>query len=168
MAKTDLKSLKSSEILALTQATSQWLNSGGAIGDLLEVPLIQRDALYQLGHGYYTNSRYEEAFQIFSLLVTYEHLNERYLMALAGAAQMLGKYKEALQHYYTATALMIEDPRPVFFSAECLLALGEHNFGIETLEMAIEMAKEKPSESALLARAQGLLDATRQKCSSDA
>ena len=162
MEKVSPKDLTSSELVALLQVFSSWTSSGGAVGDLLDIPSEQRDALYQLGHGYYVNGRYDQAFQVFSLLVVYEHLNERYLMAAAGAAQMLGKYKEALQHYYTAAAIMIDDPRPVFFSAECLLALGENAFAIETLELTIELAGDKTSEISIKTRAQAMLQAARE------
>lgn len=134
-----------------------WLATGGSVGDVLHVPGIQREALYQLGHGLYVQSRYEDAFKVFSLLVIHEHMNERYLMALAGAAQMTGRHKDALQHYSTAALLLVDDPRPVFFGAECLMALGHLDLAAESLRLVIELADESSPHDVLKSRATAML-----------
>ena len=90
---------------------------GGTLGAAAGVSQQDCEALYQLGHGLYQQTRYTEAFRIFSLLVTYDHLEPRYLMALAASAQMLGRYADAIQHYGTAAVLMLDDPAPLLHSA---------------------------------------------------
>ncbi|WP_423455477.1 SycD/LcrH family type III secretion system chaperone [Ottowia sp. VDI28] len=148
--------LSGAEAMAQIGDMQEWLAAGGAVADAVNVPQAQREALYQFGYGLYTQAKYAEAFKIFALLVVYEHLNERYLMALAGAAQMLGRYEDALQHYATAAMLLMDDPRPVVHGAECLLALGQTDLARDSLNMAIELAEGAEPHSAIKVRAEAL------------
>lgn len=149
--------LTDAQALAQVGEMQEWLAAGGSVGDAVNVSPEQREALYQFGYDFYAQARYAEAFKIFALLVVYEHLNERYLMALAGAAQMLGRYEDALQHYATATMLMMGDPLPIFYSAECLLALNQTELACETLSLAIELAEDAEAHAAVKVRAEALL-----------
>ena len=146
-----------SQLIDQAQTMQRWLAAGNSVGDAMNISPEQREALYQLGHGFYSQARFEDAFSVFSLLVIYEHMNERYLMALAGAAQMLGKYKDALQHYSTAALLMVNDPRPIFFSGECLIALGNFELAAESLSLVTEIADDSSAQQALKSRANILL-----------
>ena len=146
-----------SQLVSLAQAAPNWLASGGSVGKALDISQEQLEAMYQLGHGFYAQGRYEDAFKVFSMLVIFEHKSERYLMALAGAAQMTGRYKDALQHYSTATLLLIDDPRPIYFSAECLLAIGNLDLAAESLRVVIEMTEGNASHQTLGTRAAALL-----------
>lgn len=152
-----------SQLIDQAQTMQKWLAAGNSVGDAINVSSEQREALYQLGHGFYSQARFEDAFSVFSLLVIYEHMNERYLLALAGAAQMLGKYKDALQHYSTAALLLVNDPKPVFFSAECLIALGNFELATESLNLVIEIADDTPAQQALKSRARVLLESISGK-----
>lgn len=67
----------------------------------------------------------------------YDHLEPRYLMALAASAQMLGRYADAIQHYGTAAVLMLDDPAPLLHSAECCIAIQQMEGAAEALRMAI-------------------------------
>lgn len=94
--------------------------------------------------------------RIFSLLVTYDHLELRYLMALAASAQMLGRYADAIQHYgISAAVLMLDDPAPLLHSAECCIAIQQMEGAAEALRMAIGLIDRVPS--ILRPRAQALL-----------
>ena len=146
-----------SQLLPLAQAMPHWLASGGSVGHVLEISEAQLEAMYQLGHRVYAQGRYEDAFKVFSMLVIFQHNNDHYLMALAGAAQMTGRYKDALQHYSTATLLRIDDPRPIYFSAECLIAIGNLDLAAESLRLVIEMSEEDSTNQILSSRASALL-----------
>lgn len=135
----------------------QWLADGGTLGDAMDVSQKQRDALYQFGHSFYGQARYTEAFKVFSMLVVYDHLNPRYLMALAGAAQMLGRYEEALQHYSTAALADVNDPTPIVHSADCLMALGRTELAHETLNLAVELSGDDEKHAAVKKRAEAVL-----------
>ncbi|MET4580094.1 SycD/LcrH family type III secretion system chaperone [Ottowia thiooxydans] len=152
-----LDELSEEQALAQIKEAQQWLGEGGSLGDAMDIPVAQREALYQVGHGFYTQARYQEAFKVFSMLVIYDHLNPRYLMALAGAAQMQGLYEDALQHYSTAALTMEDDPTPLIHSADCLMALGRTDLAQETLGLAIELAENDDKFSAVKKRAEAVL-----------
>ena len=130
---------------------------GGTLAQVRGITEQECEGLYQFGHGFYSQGRYQEAFRIFALLVTYDHLEPRYLMALAASAQMLGRYRDALQHYSTATLLMIDNPTPLLYSAECCIALRETEGAVESLRLALEICDDDPEHAAVRTRAEALL-----------
>lgn len=135
------------------------LRSGGTLGGVFNLTTQECEALYQMGYGLYKQGRYADAFKVFSQAVLYNHLEPRYLMGLAGSAQMIGRYQDALQHYSTATLIALNDPLPPFHAAECLIALGRLEDAAESLEMAILLAgNQHPS---VTTRAQALLTPLR-------
>lgn len=133
--------------------------AGGTLGNGLGITDDEQEAVYQLGHGLYGQGRYAEAFRAFSLLVVHNHLEPRFLMALAGAAQMLGRHHDALQHYATATLIRLDDPLAPLHSAECLIALGRLAEATESLELAITLAGD--GHPAVRMRAESLLHPLR-------
>lgn len=137
------------------------LRAGGTLGDVLNITSDEREAVYQLGHGLYGQGRYPEAFRAFSLLVVQNHLEPRYLMALAGSAQMLGRHHDALQHYATATLIQLDDPMPPLHSAECLISLGRLAEAAESLELAITLAGD--DHPTVRMRAESLLQPLRTR-----
>ena len=149
--------LSNDQTLASMTDLQKYLRSGHSLGDAMDVSESQREKLYLLGYRSYEQARYSEAFKIFSLLVIYDHLNTRYLMALAGAAQMLGRHKDALQHYSTVAAALEDDPTPLVHSADCLIALGHTELAKETAVLAIELAEDKAPYAAARKRAESVL-----------
>lgn len=142
---------------------AQAMQQGETIGDTLDITPRECEALYTIGHTLYGQARYSEAFRIFSLLVMFNHLDDRYLMALASAAQSLGRYKDAL-HNYAAVALMrLDDPAPLFHSAECLIALSHFDEAIETLELILDIDADVNSKNVYTRRARALLPLLRQR-----
>jgi type III secretion system low calcium response chaperone LcrH/SycD len=135
--------------------------AGGTLGPALDITEDEREAMYQLGHGFYAQGRYSEAFKAFSLLVIWDHLEPRYLLALGGAAQMLGRHTDALQHYSTATLAKLDDPVPPYHCAECLIALGRLPEAIESLELVLTLAGDE--HPVVKARADTLLASVKTK-----
>ncbi len=155
MAESATAELSSDDALAITADLRDFLLHGGTLANLHGVTEQECEGLYQLGHGFYSQGRYQEAFRMFAMLVTYDHLEARYLMALAASAQMLGRYRDALQHYATATLLLLDDPTPLLYSAECCIALQESTAAAESLRLALDMAGDQ--HAAVRSRAQALL-----------
>lgn len=139
------------------------VRQGGTIGQMLDITPDECEALYTVGHNLYQQARYSEAFKIFSRLVTYDHLNDRYLMALAGSAQLLGRYDDALHYYATVTLMRLDDPTPLFHCAECLFAMTRLNEAIETLELALEMDPDPDSTHVITQRIRALLPLLRKR-----
>lgn len=135
--------------------------AGGTLGSAMDITEDEREAMYQLGHGFYQQGRYSEAFKAFSMLVIWDHLEPRYLIALGGAAQMLGRHADALQHFMTATLALLDDPVPPYHCAECLIALGRLPEAIESLELVLTLAGD--DHPVVKARAETLLASVKNK-----
>jgi len=95
------------------------------------------------------------------MLVIWDHLEPRYLIALGGAAQMLGRHADALQHFMTATLALLDDPVPPYHCAECLIALGRLPEAIESLELVLTLAGD--DHPVVKARAETLLASVKNK-----
>lgn len=90
------------------------------------------------------------------MLVTYDHLEPRYLMAMP-RPRCCGRYADAIQHYGTAAVLMLDDPAPLLHSAECCIAIQQMEGAAEALRMAIGLIDQEPQHEALRPRAQAPL-----------
>lgn len=137
--------------------------SGGALAQLKGITDEECEAMYAYGHSLYAQRKYNDAFKVFALLVTYDHMNSRYQFALASALQMTGRYEEALQQYLVVTVMRLDDPVPVFHSAECLLALGRPEEARESLELMMADLCTPGRHDAIKARAEALLGAIEPK-----
>lgn len=141
---------------ALVQETSQFsahLMQGGTVGDLRGISDREYEAVYALARQFYDQRQYRQAFKVFSVLVINNSMEPRFLMGLGACGQMLGRYQDALTQYMTAAAVMMDDPQPVFHSAQCLVELGHREAALETLELALSLcAEEKHASIADLAK----------------
>ena len=161
MSEQQTQDFSAQDALDTTESLKDLLKAGGTLGPALDITEDEREAMYQLGHGFYAQGRYSEAFKAFSLLVIWDHLEPRYLIALGGAAQMLGRYNDALQHYSTATLVKLDDPVPPYHVAECLIALERLPEAIESLELCLTLAGD--AHPVVKTRAEALLASIQAK-----
>jgi type III secretion system low calcium response chaperone LcrH/SycD len=133
------------------------LARGGTLGILQESTPAERDALYSLAHGSYTQARYGQALPLFAHLVMLDHHERRYLFGLAATLQMMGRHAEALPHYIAATVLGLHDPEPPMRCGECLQAMGRVAEAKESFELALSLCV-RPAHGHLRARSLLLLN----------
>lgn len=138
-----------------------WRN-GGTLGQAMNISEEECEALYAYGHALYQQGKYADAMKMFAQATAYNHMESRYQMAFGGAAQMLGRYEDALRQYAIATVMTLDDPAPVYHSAECLLALGRLPEAAESLAMAVDLCR-RPEHAAVKARASAMLQAVRAR-----
>lgn len=167
----DSKQMEATLIQLMDEASDGWasfLREGGQLSDVLGFTSNELEALYTLGHGFYAQERYHDAFKVFSALMTYSHLEPRYAKALASTAKMIGRYEDALRQYMFVVVAEPLDPAPLYHCAECLIHLGKTEEAIEALELVLTMCASapKPEYVALVGRAtalmQGQLAASKQ------
>lgn len=137
--------------------------SGGTLAQAMGITSRECEAMYAHGHSLYAQGKYNDAFKIFAQLVAYDHMDSRYQLALASAMQMTRRYEEALQQYIVVTVMRVDDPIPVFHSAECLLALGRPQEARESLELVVESMCKPGEHDAVKARSEALLKAIAAK-----
>lgn len=147
---------------AMEEATgglASYIRAGGKLGDVLGLTPEELEAMYSLGHAMYEQQRYSEAFKVFSALVTYDHTQPRYGLALAAAGRMLGRHEDALRQYLPAIAADPLDPAPLYYSAESLVEIGRRDEAIEALDAVAAMCEGEEKHATLAARARVLRDA---------
>ncbi|MBJ7263414.1 MAG: SycD/LcrH family type III secretion system chaperone [Burkholderiaceae bacterium] len=159
--------LSSEELAAMGMDMLGLWAAGGTLAEAKGMTLEECEAVYTLGHARYSQGKHDDAFKIFAYLVAYDHLDSRYQMALAAAMQATHRYEEALQQYMIVTLMRIDDPVPIYHSAECLLALGRTDDAAESLEMVIGTMCKPGEHDAIKSHAQALLKALRQKTKGD-
>ena len=135
---------------------SDLLRAGGTLSDVLSKEASkENEAMYCVGYSLYEKGSYLDAFKVFSVLVMRNQQELRYVSGLAGACQMLGRYPDALQHYMTAATLNMDDPKPIFHAAECLVAMSHIEQAKESLKLVLEIVPDP--QVPLHGRAQTLL-----------
>jgi type III secretion system low calcium response chaperone LcrH/SycD len=135
--------LDHSEADSISQVLSSFLSTGGTFSDALSDNAdFENETMYAVGYNLYEQARYHDAFKIFSLLVIRNHLEPRYLSGLAGVCQMLGRYVEALQHYMAVVVADMNNPKPIFHAAECLIALSRREEARDSLKLVLDMCSD--------------------------
>ena len=119
-----------------------FLSMGRGLGDLNGYRREHHDLVYQLAHGYYEQGKYSEALKLFTLLMTWNHLERRYIFGYAACMQMLKDYKTAIKYFQLAHALDSNDFSALLHGCECLTALGMREEAIQGLEIVVRAAKE--------------------------
>jgi len=122
----------------LQETIFQLIAAGGTIGDVCEFSDEDYEAVYVLGHNFYSQGRYSDALKAFGYLMINNHMDRRFAFSFAASCQMLKRYEEAVRCYALAAAMDPDDPAPTFHIAECLVSLGMVDEAIGMFEVAIE------------------------------
>jgi type III secretion system low calcium response chaperone LcrH/SycD len=141
----------------LPEQIAKLLANGSPLGSVYNYDDTDYEVLYALGHSLYSQARYEDAMRAFGFLVSHNHLEKRYMNALAASLQMLKSYKEAIKYYSMASLMDMSDPLPTFHTAECMLALGYTPEAREALQFVVIQSEEQ-GLAQLKSRAQAMLD----------
>lgn len=146
---------------AFRETTLKFLAAGGKLGDLYQYSDTDYEAVYVLGHNFYSQGRYEDALKAFGFLMTNNHWDRRFVFSFAACCQMLKRYEEAVRCYTMASVMDIDDPVPSFHTAECLIMLGMKKEAAELFAMVIDQCG--PQHVELKGRAEGLRAMLLQK-----
>lgn len=150
-----LPSQSPDSLAALRFKLGEFIIQGGTLGQALAVDSDEYEALYAVAHAAYQAARYQEAADTFGMLVSLSPYQTRFLQAYATSLQMLGRYEDAIVYFSLASMLDLDDPRPFFHIAQCMLARRMPEQALEALDQALPRTEGLP---ALQARAQALRD----------
>ncbi|NIZ03776.1 SycD/LcrH family type III secretion system chaperone [Thalassospira lucentensis] len=142
----------------LETMTQELFDNKSTIAALRGMGEDELEAIYTLGFNAYSQGKYHDAAQTFSMLSVYNHLEPKYHKGLGACCQMLQMFPEAIQSYGAALTLAPLDADPKLHIAECLIAIGEIDDAKEMLAYVLEEV-EDIGESPVRDRANVLLDA---------
>jgi type III secretion system low calcium response chaperone LcrH/SycD len=143
------------------------LMAGGTVGDTLNYTAQDYEALYCVGHGYYQEARYQDAYQVFSFLVIHNHLELRFILAFASSLQMLESWTEAIHYYSMAIAMDMLNPQPMLHVCECLIGLERFAQAREGLLLVLARSQQMDLEK-MMQKAQALLEFVGDRCDVEA
>ncbi|MBS1196637.1 MAG: CesD/SycD/LcrH family type secretion system chaperone [Proteobacteria bacterium] len=141
---------------ALFEQVGDAVLNGVPLGTIMGYDDKDYEAVYALGHGFYSQARYLDALKAFAFLVIHQPLERRYNNAYASCLQMQKRYEDAIAFYSLATVMDLDDPAPTFHTAECLIALGHLEDAADALSIVVGKC-ELPEQAALKSRAEALL-----------
>jgi len=141
----------------MLRRTIDELLAGRTLGSLQGIGKDHVEGLYAVAHGLYQRERYDDARKIFMYLMVLDHYDTRFMLGLASCLQMLQQYDKAIEYFSMASLFRLDDPRPTFHTAECLLAQGRIDEAHEAL-MIVTLECDEPRHQVLKQRARAMLD----------
>lgn len=114
----------------------------------------EMEAVYAMGVNFYTAGNYDDAEKVFKFLTLFDHLNSRYWTGYGSLRQVQRRFAEAIELYKFASFLDLENPKPMYYAAECHLALGEKEAARAALD-ALEQYAPTTTETGRAYRAKG-------------
>ena len=95
----------------------------------------EMEAIYARGVHFY-----QDAEKVIRSLTLFDHLNSRYWTGLGSLRQVQRQFAAAIEAYRFASFLDLENPKPMYYAAECHLALGQKDEARAALDALAEYA----------------------------
>ncbi len=124
----------------------------------------QIEVLYSVGHGLFTQGKFENALNVFKMIMLYRPFDARNMEAYATTLKRMGRFEEAMPIF--AAALLygeLADPMPSIHMAECLAALGRADESARMLRPIIDLAGVDSAYGEVRVRAENLLAMLRRQ-----
>ncbi|MEM1282654.1 MAG: SycD/LcrH family type III secretion system chaperone [Chlamydiota bacterium] len=120
------------------------------------------EGIYGQAYRLYNTGKYEEAGQIFRLLIMVNSMEPKYTMGLSACFHMLKEYKMAIEGYTLCSIIDPDNPIPQYHSADCYMNTGDEVSAVIALKMAIKRAGKRPEFSTLVDRAKLMLESLKK------
>lgn len=143
----------------ITKAVS---NKPEGIKDMLGISKDQMDKMYQQAYLLYNTGRYNDAAQIFRILLSLNTGDAKYTLGLAACYHMMKDYNQAAGTYLVVSTLDPHNPIPFFHASDCYIQMGDKVSAMLMLEMALKKAKEAKEYATLKQRAEITLAALKK------
>ena len=121
----------------IAAAAKAFVKDGATLKEVRGITNDELEAVYSLGFGYYNTGKFDDAQKLFEFLVLFDHLNAKYWFALGAVQQAKKMFDKAVSSYGYSSFLDLENPKPQFHAAECLLAMGDKGNAASAI-MALE------------------------------
>lgn len=126
------------------------LLGGSTVRDLKGITTAEIETIYRMGYNFYAAGKYDDADTVFRYLVYLDHTNQKYWIALGSVLQMERNFEKAAAAFGYAGFLNLSNPKPQYYAAQCLLALGDRENALSALEA---LDKYAPKDSPYRAKA---------------
>jgi len=141
--------------------------------DLYDKKMLPKDAMglsdemiegmYSFGYRLYNTGKYEQAVQLFRLLVMFDPSQPKYSMGLGACFHMMKDYENATTTYVLCSIIDGENPLPHYHASDCYVHLNQPENAIIALDISIDRCGERPEYRLIKERAQLSRDALKEQ-----
>lgn len=111
------------------------------------------EGIYGQAYRLYNTGKYQDAAQLFRLLVMVNPTDPKFTLGLAACLHLLKEFKNAIEIYTVCSILDQDSPIPLFHASDCYLQVQDKLAAMMALEMAVKRAGSKPEFQTLKDRA---------------
>ena len=119
----------------------RYIEDGKTFQEILGYSEERMEAYYQKAKELFDRQAYEKAAEVFLFLTTLNPYVPSFWLGLGMSEELLHHFHEALRAYGMAIFTHPQDPLPHYHSATCYLALHDPTHARQSLELAVEAAK---------------------------
>ena len=132
------------------------LGEGATLREMRGITDAEMEAIYAMGVNFYKAGNYDDAEKVFKFLVMFDHMSSRYWTAMGSLRQVQRRFAQAVEAYKFASFLDLENPKPLYYAAECLVALGDKAKALDALAAVDEFAAKDAKGAQFRAKAAAL------------
>lgn len=152
----------------LEKAAQQVLQKGLMPKDTMGLSDQMVEGIYAQAYRLYQTGRYNDAIQMFRLLIMINSTESKYSLGLAACFHMLKEYKNAADTYTVCGIIDPENPIPHYHASDCYLQMKDNVSAIIALEIAVKRAGDKPEFKTLKDRALLTIESLKKEISKTA
>jgi type III secretion system low calcium response chaperone LcrH/SycD len=144
----------------------------GLLSNMFEKGMLPKDAMGLsdgliesiYGHTYrlYNTGKYDEASQLFRLLIMLDPTAAKYVLGLAACFHMLKEYRNAAATYLLVSMVDANSPIPYYHASDCYIHLHEPALAILNLEQVVELSGNQEQFSTIKDRARITIDSLKK------
>lgn len=142
-------------------------------GNIVEKGIVPAEALglndemlegiYGQAYRLYNTGKYQEAAQLFRLLIMVDSMEGKYSMGLAACYHMLKEYKNAVDAYTLCSIIDPDNPLPQYHASDCYIQMKDDLSAVIALELAIKRAGNQEQYRTLVDRSKMMVESLKQK-----
>lgn len=139
------------------------LKKGSTPKDALGLTDAMVEGIYGQAYRLYNTGKFQEASQLFRLLIMINTTEPKFTMGLAACLHMMKEYKSAADAYTVLYVIDPHNPVPFYHAADCYIQTGDIFSALVSLRMAIDLAKDKPEFRTLKDRAKMMVESLEKE-----
>lgn len=141
----------------IDKTASDVFDKGMLPKDAMGISDAMMEGIYGQAYHMYNSGKYQEAGQLFRLLVMLNATEPKYMLGLAGCYHLEKEYENAILVYALVEVLAPNDPAPYYHSADCYMQLQAPKLAKEQLEGALKLCGDKREYRVLKDRVEAAL-----------
>lgn len=147
----------------LKQITEDIYENGKAPYEAMGMNKDMVEGLYSFGYRMYNTGKYDEAIQLFRLLIMLDPTNPKFVLGLAACFHMKKDYENAASSYVLCSMIDMTDPIPSYHASDCYINLGKNDLAADALKLCLQRIGNRGEFDAIKDRAQITLDMLEEK-----